>query len=307
MARRAEEIRAAIGPEHPVGANRAAERLAERLGLEVEGADVRLLAEQGLLHAVGDYKGFNLYDCRDVDEIDPALVEQCVVERLAWAEASMYTRDAAKQLGWTLEEFLRVAGERSLRQGRFGRFLRDDVELLHDDEELDEAVRGARLLGSDEAAHLIELQRRDFDYCVAAGWVSPADEVDRKVGRRRWVVVPLYRASDVLAVLEIPGVAWDEVRSVPPGQPSRLREFASLPLARATLVRGFAADLGERHGITVTADYDDRRDRWELEWAPNAERAPSREDVRAALLADPDLKPHSPRIALRVSTSDKES
>lgn len=63
-------------------------------------------------------------------------------------------------------------------------------------------------------------------------------------------------------------------------------------------MRGFAADLADKHHIEVTATYDEHRDQWELRW--NAlHTAPDRDQVRAALCADADLAPHSRAITLR--------
>jgi hypothetical protein len=47
------------------------------------------------------------------------------------------------------------------------------------------------------------LRRRDFDYCVAAGWVSPTTYVEREVGRRKTVDVPLYAVGDIEDMLLI--------------------------------------------------------------------------------------------------------
>lgn len=168
------------------------------------------------------------------------------------------------------------------------------------DTELAERVRLDRLIGPDQAAEHLEIRRTDFEYVLAAGWLAPVQWVRSQISGRRWVDVGLYRTADVEAVLDVPGVDWEQVRATKPGQPSPLREFAALPTDRGTLVRGFAADLDDRYGIVVRARYDDRRDEWELRWTPNASGEPTREVVRAKLRKDAALREHQASIVLRV-------
>ena len=134
---------------------------------------------------------------------------------------------------------------------------------------------------------------------MAAGWITAADHTEVQISRRRWVTVALYRISDVDALLELHGVDWEQVRAARPGEPSPLREYAALPTARGTLIKGFAADLADRYGVPVTAVYHDRDDRWELAWTPDANNAPDTATVRAALSADRDLAPHARHITLQ--------
>ena len=65
-----------------------------------------------------------------------------------------------------------------------------------------------------------------------------------------------------------------------------------------------SACKGEKHSVTVSAVYEDRRDRWTLSWTPNAEGQPSEPVMRQAILADKDLKPHSRHIVLRTDQDD---
>ncbi|AOR36753.1 hypothetical protein BFF78_42000 [Streptomyces fodineus] len=51
----------------------------------------------------------------------------------------------------------------------------------------------------------------------------------------------------------MPGVDWEAVRGLPKGAVSPLREYAALALTRATVVKGFAQALADRHGTTVWA------------------------------------------------------
>src|SRR6266511_817424 len=145
-------ILAAVGPEAPRGANRAAERLSARIGLEVLGRDVDDLVEQGALTAVGEFKGFPLYDVRDVDALDADLVARIVADRRATIAASIGGRAAAERLGWRLEEWDRVKTQRGLQPNRYGRYPLADIDALGADEDLAEQLRRDRLLIADRAA-----------------------------------------------------------------------------------------------------------------------------------------------------------
>lgn len=309
------EILAAVGDQAPIGAGRAADRIAERLGdrldaaVGVEADEVDQLADRGLLTAVDEYKGRPLYDAIDLDQAADQhadLIAELAAARHAWQTASLHPYQAQERLRWTRDEFTRVVKERGIEAGRFGRYAAADIEALAADEQLQEQVRGERLLGPDQAAERLEIRRTDFDYSVAAGWISATDHTDVKIGSRRWITVPLYRTADVDALREIPGIDWEPVRAARPGEPSPLREYAVLPTARATLIRGFAADLTDRYSVPVTAVYDDRTDSWELTWPADADGAPDPAAVRQALAADPDLAPHTDHIAVRILTEQEE-
>lgn len=219
VACRAEQIKTTLGTEHPIGANRAAERVAARTGLDVDGDDIRQVAEHGHLHAVDEYKGWPLFDCRDLDELDPGVLDPFIAERVAWHEASCSRYDAAARLGWSVRELQRVAAERGLTPGRFGRYATGDIDDLAADDALDDDVRGNRLLGPDQAAQHLDIRRVDFDYCLTAGWICPHQWVDSQVSRRRTVPVPLYRLADVEALRDIPGLDWEAVRAARPSPP----------------------------------------------------------------------------------------
>ena len=163
-----------------------------------------------------------------------------------------------------------------------------------------------RLVGPDQAAERLEIRRRDFDYCVAAGWLAPAEHTRVQISRRRYADVPLYRAGEVDDLRDLPGVDWEAVRGARPGEPSPLREFAALPTSRGVLVRGFIADLGERHGVEITADYDGRRNRWELRWLPDDSGEPSLDTVWSAITADRDLQEYADTIVLRIVEPGRE-
>ncbi|MFJ2030121.1 hypothetical protein [Streptosporangium sp. NPDC087985] len=78
-----------VGAEHPIGADRCADRLGERLGLDVEPADISTLAEAGHL-AVADVfekkgRSYDLYALADIDALTPGQVRLVIEKRAAWA------------------------------------------------------------------------------------------------------------------------------------------------------------------------------------------------------------------------------
>lgn len=112
----------------------------------------------------------------------------------------------------------------------------------------------------------MEIRRRDFDYVVAAGWVSPARYVNRDVGVRKTVEVPLYAVGDLEDALQAAGVDWEAVRAVKPGEVSPLREHTRLPAARAEVVRAFCARLGSDGSVEVWPHFWNAGDQWEIDW-----------------------------------------
>jgi hypothetical protein len=99
--------------EPPVGATRAAEELAERTGLPVIGADVEVLAERALVAERGEFKGWPLYDRRDLAAVDAGAVAAVVAEREAWLAGGCSRWEAAERLGWRVREFDQVARQRA--------------------------------------------------------------------------------------------------------------------------------------------------------------------------------------------------
>ncbi|GAB2823073.1 hypothetical protein GCM10027073_61570 [Streptomyces chlorus] len=131
----------------------------------------------------------------------------------------------------------------------------------------------------------------------AAGWVTPADTYERRVGRSRTVTVALYRLGDVRALRDMPGVDWEAARGLPKGAPSPLREYAKLAPTRAAVVRAFAQGLADRHGVRVWAWNSPYSGRWELDWE-RIEEAPTEETVRRELAADPEAASYAAEIVL---------
>jgi hypothetical protein len=113
---RLEEVLARVGTVPDVGAVRAAEVLAERLGVDVEPDTVIELARKGLLAEAGDYKSHPLYSGLDLDAFD---------DRQALATAAhdgrMLTADAASDyLKIRRSDFDHLTRTRWLEPARYG-------------------------------------------------------------------------------------------------------------------------------------------------------------------------------------------
>ncbi|MFI0262918.1 hypothetical protein ACH4OW_28230 [Streptomyces sp. NPDC017056] len=127
---RVEGIREALG-EHPgLGSIDAAKHLAGRTGLEVEREDVRVLAEQGLLRPVGEFRGYPMFGLESLDALTEAQVAAVVGERQRWTEQSVTAKEAAALLGWPAGRFEVTAERNGLVPGRLGRYDRAEVEEL---------------------------------------------------------------------------------------------------------------------------------------------------------------------------------
>lgn len=194
--------------------------------------------------------------------------------------ASIDVWDAAERLGWRRDELLADAAACGVTPGRFERLALADVERLA----VDDDFAARRLLGPEQAAARFDVRRVDFEHAVAAGWIRAATYRHVPVGRCSTVTVALYRAGDVDALREVPGVDWEAVRAVPPGRPSALREYVRRPPSRAQILRRVAADLGTRFGVETWLYYNGRG--WELDWE-NIDGTPTRKQVAAAIAADP--------------------
>jgi hypothetical protein len=281
-----------VGDQPTVGANRAAERLAERLGIDVDRAEIDALAEQGLLPEAGEYKGWPLYDAVDLDELADShgdLIAAMAAERIAWMEASLHPIDARERLGLRRDEFDKAVAERGLEPGQFGRFAIADVDNLAADDELVDAIRADRCIGPDQAAQYLEIRRTDFDYLELVGLLAAKTTAWMQVGRYRQVPVPLYRVGDLDELCRHPDVGWEALHACGKGDPSPLRELlgARRPPTRAQIIHRFVAELGDRYGVEVWAYYNGATDQWELDWEHLDSGIPTTEQVLAAVTADP--------------------
>ncbi|MCX4826769.1 hypothetical protein OG883_44820 [Streptomyces sp. NBC_01142] len=302
LAPRAQEIREAIEDREGLGAHRLAEEvLSESAGCTVKSADIPALAELGFLRIVGSYNGFALYsvkDARALSDAGRASLAEVVrareeadarreAEWQAWAAVSMKPADAADRLAWRVAELEKIAAEGVISAGRGGRYATADLDALAADEKLCERVVGDRLIGSDAACGLLEIRSTDWKYVLDAGWITPQTYVESKVGRSRWIDVPLFATRDVEALRDLPGVPWEEVRGVRPGAPSPLRELVSRQPSRGELIHAFAGGLADRHQVEVWAHHDERTGAWELDWVRDSEGAPAADAIAAELRAEP--------------------
>lgn len=294
LAAQVDHLREQLAAEQQLGAVRCAARLAERTGLPAAAEDITTLVERGLLQVAGYYKDWPLYRVADVDDLaaHPDL-PGIVGDRVDWLAMSIEPRAAAERLGWRHDELRADAAACGVHPGRFGRYATVDVDRLAADAEF--AAR--RLLGPEQAAGYFDVRRVDFEHAVAAGWITAATFSAMPVGRRSWVSVPLYRAGDVDALREIPGVDWNEVRDVPPGRPSALRTFVRRPPTRAQIIRRVAADLGTRFGVEVWVYFNPAGGRWEIDWE-TVDGTPTRAQVAAAVAADPVAAQYRKQMAL---------
>ncbi len=179
---RLDQILAVVGTEHPIGATRSAQRLADRTGLDVVGDDVQELAGSGVLVAIDEFvddrgRRHDLYRPVDLDRIAAELLAGVVAERLAWVEASLDRPAAAAALGWRLREFDKTIVERGLNPGRLGRYTRADIDLLAGDDDLAARVDEDRLIGPDQAATRLQIRRTDFEYLLLGGAPRPGDDL----------------------------------------------------------------------------------------------------------------------------------
>ncbi|MEU9024327.1 hypothetical protein [Actinomadura sp. NPDC048394] len=164
---RRDQVVARFGEEPPVGAIRAAARLAVRTGLDVERRDVEVLVAQEDLEVVSTFRGHPLYLLRDLDALDPTAVRDVVSARKGPLFDSVDAGGAVTILGWPRKTFDRIAGERALATDRFGRYALADIHALAADEELAQEVREEKLRRALAKARRAETDIED----VVRGWM----------------------------------------------------------------------------------------------------------------------------------------
>nr|WP_052478641.1 3'-5' exonuclease [Kibdelosporangium sp. MJ126-NF4]CEL19672.1 hypothetical protein [Kibdelosporangium sp. MJ126-NF4]CTQ94528.1 hypothetical protein [Kibdelosporangium sp. MJ126-NF4] len=275
-----------FGSEHPIGASRCADRLGQRLDLTVEPADIAALAKAGHLTVadVFEKKGrsYDLYAPADIDALTTEQVQPVIDERATWLDRSLSLDEAATTLGWHYRELNTVITQRGI-EVRLRRVARADVDALADDEQL----RADRLVTADNAAALLDADRRHFDICVEAGWITPKTHHDKEISRYSTVSVPLYRTGDVEALLDLPDVNWHEVRETPKGKRSPLLDLVGgRAPTRAKVIRAFLRDYGTEHSIEMWAWWVPGPDVWEIDWE-RVDGGPDKPDVLAAIQARP--------------------
>jgi hypothetical protein len=292
-----DEVVAVVGTEAPIGGHKAADRLAERTGLDVQKSDVDALTDAGLLTVAGWYKGWPLWHCHALDAVDVDALGAVVAERQAWIAGSVSRWDAPAYLGWRRGEFARVAELRGLTPGRLDRYAKADLDALAGDEDLAEQVRLDRLLMAHQAAAHLEIRETDFRWLLAADLVAPQKYTSTRVSRYRWVDVPLYRVGDLEALREHPDVDWEAVRAVKPGEPSPLRHLARRPVDRAAVIRRGVAELGGRYGVEVWAWWNNNAGIWEADFE-RRDGGPTVTAFRKAIAEHPHLCEHQESIAV---------
>jgi hypothetical protein len=114
---RAGDIRAAAGSIPDLGATRAAELLAGRLGITVTGDGVAELARRGLLPVTGQYKGWPLYDGRILE----AFTDASAAAEATRAGRLRTTAESAAYLRIRRSDLNHLIGCRVLRPARHGR------------------------------------------------------------------------------------------------------------------------------------------------------------------------------------------
>lgn len=156
-----------FGAEPPIGAIRAAARLAVRTGLDVERRDIEVLVAREDLEVVSSFRGHPLYLLRDLDALDPDAVRAVVAARKGPLFDSVEPAGAVAILGWPRKTFDRVAGERALATDRFGRYALADVRALAADEALAREVHEER-----RRRALLKARRAETDIeDVVRGWM----------------------------------------------------------------------------------------------------------------------------------------
>ncbi|MFF0518496.1 hypothetical protein ACFYTC_07355 [Actinomadura nitritigenes] len=166
-ANRSGQVVARFGEDPPVGAIRAAARLAVRTGLDVERRDVEVLVARDALDVVSSFRGHPLYLLRDLDDLDPAAVREVVSARKGPLFDSVDPGGAVTILGWPRKTFDRIAGERNLETDRFGRYALADIHALAADETLAAEVREEKLRRALARARRAETDIED----VVRGWM----------------------------------------------------------------------------------------------------------------------------------------
>lgn len=75
---RRSEILSVIGTRHPVGANKAAMRLSQRFGFDVDRYDIEMLVDHQILAPIGEYHGWPTYNPAHIEHIDLSDFEKVV-------------------------------------------------------------------------------------------------------------------------------------------------------------------------------------------------------------------------------------
>lgn len=300
------------GPR-PLGSTRCIEMLVELTGLDITYDDFDSLVDQGHIAQVGYYKKWPLYDTSAVARLGSteegrSIVAAVIESRIVWLANSLTTQEAADRLGWSSRDLIRVGHDRDVEHGRDGRWSTSAIDAFAADEALCEQVHREQRLGPDQAAEYLEVRRTDFNYVVAAGWVAPVEWVTSSVTRHKEVDVPLYLVGDLDDLRDIPGVDWEAVRDVKPGEPSPLRERTALPKARADAIRIFCGEYGADHEVALDPRFRvrGREEWWEIRWVTRADGHPTAAEVAGALASHRHAAKHADGVRLAPSPAHEQ-
>ncbi|WP_157225061.1 DciA family protein [Nocardia thailandica] len=300
--------RSASGWEPQLGATRLAARMAAALDLPVAPEDIWELSHLGCLEEIGTYLDRPMYRISDADLLcveQSELVAEVVATRLDWIDSSYSEVEARRILALWPDEFDRLTAEYGIAAGRLERYNAEEIEGLAADSEFRERAIKERLVGPDQASELLGIRRTDFDHCVDAGWITPAEYVSKTIRRGREVRVALYRWGDVKGLLGISEVDWDAVRATPSGSASLLLRFAKPSIDRAAAIRNFVGDASRRFGVRIGAKYYWRLDQWVIRWEPDHTGSPTYDAVETQLSADPDTSAFLGSIVLETGVVDE--
>lgn len=307
-------VLAAVGTDHPVGIQRAAEHLAQATGLPVQPSDITALTDAGVLTVAATFtpkprkrQACVTYELWAPHQLHQVAVHQrdrvadTVEHRREWIAAGVTRDEAAALLGWRWTEVRDVAEQRGILY-RHGRYLRDDIDALAADLALCDQVDRDRLIGPDQSAQRLRIRRTDWDYLVGGGLIAPQTNTWKPVGRSSEVKVPMYLTAEVDQLPARVGPVWADVLACQPGDPSPLRYLVDgRPRTRGELVRRFIAEAGDRYQVDMWAHYQPRGAFWEINWAAG-DTAPTTAQVTELLCDNPLLAKHRRHIHLDTGT-----
>ena len=110
--KRRSEIWSQVRTFVPVGTRRLASYLRDRTSLDATVTDIQELIKRSVLRPVGTYKGWDIFDPNDLDDLiedDPDWLEWMVSCRAAWEEETVDLREAAARIGFPEHSLRRMA------------------------------------------------------------------------------------------------------------------------------------------------------------------------------------------------------
>ncbi|MFE1189915.1 3'-5' exonuclease [[Kitasatospora] papulosa] len=135
--------------------------------------------------------------------------------------------------------------------------------------------RDEGVLGPDQSARWLGIRRRELDFLVEAGLVTPSGRT--LAGAPRFSVATLSTAA--LQPLE-----WEQARAADSRRPSPWSELAGPAGERAALVESTCEQL-RADGVDAWVRFSRAADRWTLDWEPRQDGGPDRAAVTELLPA----------------------